>query len=209
MARSGCNNLSAAFVRLILRALKRARIPILTVACTSIVAVVIGILMVHSGNESAIAYRDRIVSAAQSSSITLALKQDDRLRAAVLDFVGNLYVTIANTLGGLGVLVPYPIVVYRGWIGGIVSIDSSHVSRFSDGKEAGYYLVTLALQLIPYVLAGGAGVNMGLAYFRPKSFYQGETWLGIPREAIRDTLLIYILVIPLLLLASVWEFFAR
>jgi hypothetical protein len=183
--------------------------PILTVALTSILAVSIGIFMVHTGNKWAIAYRDRIVSGAQSSPITIALKQNERLRAAVLDFLGNLYVTIANTLGGLGVVVPYPIIAYRGWIGGIVSIDGAHASRFAEAKEAIYYLVTLTLQLIPYVLAVGAGVNMGLAYFRPRLFYQGEKWLGIPKEAIRDALRIYFLVIPLLLLASFWEFFVR
>jgi uncharacterized membrane protein SpoIIM required for sporulation len=197
------------FVWFVLRAFQRARIPILTVAFTSMIAVLTGIFMVHSGNEWAIAYRDRIVSAAQSSPITIALKQDDRLRAAVLDFLGNLYVTIANTLGGLGVLLPYPIIAYRGWIGGIVSIDSSHVSRFAETREAVYYLVTLTLQLIPYVLAGGAGVNMGLAYFRPRAFYQGDKWLGIPKEAIRDTLRIYLIVVPLLFVASLWEFFER
>ena len=198
-----------AIVGLVIRALNRARMPILTVALTSILAVSIGIFMVHTGNEWAIAYRDRIVSGAQSSPITIALKQNDRLRAAVLDFFGNLYVSIANTLGGLGVVVPYLIIAYRGWIGGIVSIDGTHVSRFAEAKEATYYLVTLTLQLIPYVLAVGAGVNMGLAYFRPRPFYQGEKWLGIPKEAIRDALRIYILVIPLLLLASLWEFFVR
>jgi hypothetical protein len=70
-------------------------------------------------------------------------------------------------------------------------------------------LITLTLQLIPYTLAGGAGVNMGLANFRPKTFYQGEKWLGIPEEAIRDALRIYLVVVPLFLLASLWEFFQR
>jgi hypothetical protein len=194
---------------LVTRALHRARIAILTVAITYLVSVSVGMIMVHTGNEWAIAYRDHIVSGAQSSPIIIALKQNDRLRAALLDFGGNLYVAIANTLGGLGVIVPYPMIAYRGWIGGIVSIDSSHVSRLADPREATYYLITLTLQLIPSILSGGAGVNMGLAYFRPKSFYQGEKWLGIPKEAIRDALRIYLIVIPLFLLASLWEFFER
>jgi len=196
-------------VALVTLALHRARISILTVALTYLVAVSVGMVMVHTGNEWAIAYRDRIVSGAQSSPIIIALKQNDRLRAAILDFGGNLYGAIANTLGGLGILVPYPIFAYRGWIGGIVSIDSSHVSRLAEPKEAMYYLVTLTLQLIPYVLSGGAGVNMGLAFYRPKSFYQGEKWLGIPKEAIWDVFRIYLLVVPLFLLASLWEFFER
>jgi hypothetical protein len=196
-------------VALVTRALHRARIAILTVAITYLIAVTFGIVMVHTGNEWAIAYRDHIVSGAQSSPITIAFKRNDRLQAALLDFGGNLYVSIANTLGGMGVIVPYPLIAHRGWIGGIVSIDSSHVSRLTDAKEAAYYLITLTLQLIPSILSGGAGVNMGLAYFRPKSLYQGEKWLGIPKEAIRDTLRIYLLVVPLLLLASLWEFFMR
>ena len=115
---------------------------------------------------------------------------------------------ISNTLEGLGVIFPYPFMAYRGWIGGIVSIDSLHMSRLAVPKEAAYYSITLTLQLIPSILAGGAGVNIGLANFRPKPFYQGEKWLGMSKEAIRDALRIYIIVIPLLMLASLWEFFA-
>jgi hypothetical protein len=196
-------------IALILRALQRARTPILTVALTYLVAVGVGILMVHTGNEWALAYRDQIVSGAQASPITMALKQNNRLQAAVLDFAGNLYGAAANTLAGLGILVAYPIFAFRGWIGGIVSIDGAHLSRFADPGEAMYYLVTLTVQLIPYVLSGGAGVNMGLAFYKPRSFYQGEKWLGIPKEAIRDVYRIYLLVVPLFLLASLWEFFQR
>ena len=196
-------------VLLVRRALLRARISMLTVALTYIAAVSAGMIMVHTGNERAITYRDGIVSRAQSSSITMAFRQNDRFRAALLDFGGNLYGAIANSLGGLGVIHPYFVIAYHGWIGGIVSIDSSHVSRLADSKEAAYYLSTLILQLIPYTLSAGAGINMGLAYFRPRSFYQGEKWLGIPKEAIRDALRIYLIVVPLFLMASLWEFFAR
>lgn len=194
---------------LVTRALHRARIAILTVAITYLVSVSVGMIMVHTGNEWAIARRDHIVAGAQSSPSIIALDQNNRLRAAVLDFGGNLRGAISDTLGGLGVVFPFPLIVYRGWVGGIVSIDSSHVSRFADPNETAYYLITLTLQLIPYVLAGGAGVNMGLAYFRPKTFYQGEKWLGIPKEAIRDVLRIYLIVVPLFMLASLWEFFER
>src|SRR5512141_1969835 len=110
-------------VALVRRALQRARIAILTVALTYFVSVSIGIVMVHTGKEWAITYRDHIVSRAQSSPTILALRQNNRLRAAVLDFGGNLYGAIADTLGGLGVVFPYPFIAYRGWIGGIVSID--------------------------------------------------------------------------------------
>ena len=202
-------NESQSIMAMVIRALHRARMPTLTVAITYVISVSIGMLMVHTGNEWAIAYRDHIVSRAQSSPILIALDQNDRLRAAVLDFGGNLIAGISNTLEGLGVIFPYPFIAYRGWIGGIVSIDSQHVSRLAEPGEAAYYLITLTLQLIPSVLAGGAGVNIGLANFRPKPFYQGEKWLGMPKEAIRDAFRIYLVAIPLFLLASLWEFFQR
>ncbi|MBI5878034.1 MAG: hypothetical protein HZB53_10300 [Chloroflexi bacterium] len=193
----------------VIRALRRARFPILTIALTYFLSVVLGIVMVHTGNTFAVTYRDNIVSNAQSSSITVALRQDERLLAALLDSAGNLFAAIANTIGGLAVVVAYPVVAYRGWIGGIVSIDGHHVSRFTDLREAAYYLITLVLQLIPSSLTGGAGVNMGLAYLRPKPPYQGPKWLGIPREAILDVLRVYLVAVPLFLIASLWEFFAR
>jgi uncharacterized membrane protein SpoIIM required for sporulation len=203
------NSKSLEVVVAVLRALYRARISILTVGLTYLISTVVGIVMVHTGNQFAISYRDGIVSNAQSSPIIVALDQNDRFRAALLDASGNLVVAASNTLGGLGVIFPFPFVAYRGWIGGIVSINSSHVSRFADPQEAIYYLTTLILQLIPSILACGIGVNLGLTYYRPMPYYQGEKWLGMPKAAVRDVFWIYLLVIPLLLLASLWEFGMR
>jgi len=193
----------------ILRALHRGRVPILAVGLTYLVAIAIGIVMVHTGNTYAISYRDRIVSNAQASPIIVTLDQGNRLEAALLDAGGNLVAVLSNTLGGLGVLFPFPFIAYRGWIGGIVSIDSMHASRFADPWEAAYYLITLVLQVIPSVLAAGIGVNLGLSFYRPKSYYQGKKWLGISQEAIRDVGRVYCIVIPLLLIASLWEFGLR
>jgi uncharacterized membrane protein SpoIIM required for sporulation len=190
----------------VLRALHRARFSILTIGMTYLVAILVGVIMVHTGNPFATSYRDEIVSNAQSSPIIVALNQNHRARAALLDAGGNFISAFTNTLGGLGVIIPYPFVAYRGWIGGIVSIDGSHVSRFADPQEALYYLTTLILQLIPSILAGGIGVNLGLSYYRPKPYYQGKKWLGLSQEAILDVARVYLLVIPLLLLASLWEF---
>ncbi len=88
-------------------------------------------------------------------------------------------------------------------------MDSLHNSRLAEPKEAAYYLTTLTLQLIPSILAAGAGLNIGLANFKPAPFYQGEKWLEMSKEAIRDAFRIYLLVVPLFLLASLWEFFQR
>lgn len=195
--------------KLIIRALVRARVAILTVAIAYFVSVSAGTIMVNSGNQFAISYRDSLVSKAQSGAILVALDKNDRLKAALLDFGGNLLGASANTVAGLGVIFSYPIIIYRGWVGGIVSIDASHVSRLANPGEAVYYLVTLILQLIPYTLSAGAGVNMGLAFLKPKPWYQREKWLGIPKEAILDVLRIFIIAVPLFLLASLWEFFMR
>ncbi len=194
----------------IFRACYRARVAILCVGLAYLGSVIAGIVMVHAGNAFAISYRDQLVSQAQSSPALTALGENSRLPAALLDFAGNLLGAIGTTLGGPGVVFPFPLILYRGWVGGIVSVDSMHASRLAQPAEAAYYVSTLVLQLIPYTLAGGAGVNMGFAYFRPQPAYQGEKWLlGIPKESVRDALRIYVLVIPLFLFASLWEFFLR
>jgi hypothetical protein len=193
----------------LLRAFSRARLPILTVALTYLFSVVLGLVMVHAGNDFALGYRDRIVANARVSASVAALEQDQRWQAAVIDFAGNVFAAMVDSVLGLGVVMAYPSVAYRGWIGGIVSVDSAHVSRLADFKEGAYYLTTLALQLIPSSLTGGAGVNLGLANLRPKPFYQGDKWLGLPQEALRDLLRIYLVALPLFLLASAWEFFLR
>jgi hypothetical protein len=191
------------------RAIKRARYPILTVAGAYLISVLAGMIMVHAGSPFALSQRDRIVSQAQSGATLTALDRNHRVQAALLDFGANLFGAVSTTLGGLGVVTSYPIIAYRGWIGGIVSVDGLHASRLADPAEAAYYLITLVLQLIPYTLSGGAGVNLGLAMWKPQSAYQGEKWLGMPKEAIRDAFRIYLAVLPLFLLASLWEFLLR
>ncbi len=180
-------------------------------ALVYLVSVILGAVMVHSGNEFALDYRDRLVARAQARDPSLlALRQGDRIGAALWDFGRNLLVgAVPDTIGRLSVVMPYPVAAYRGWVGGIVSVTSAHVSRLAQPGEAIYYLVTLVLQLIPYSLAGGAGVNLGIAYLRPRPFDQGQKWVGLPKEAVLDALRIYVLVTPLFLVASLWEFLAR
>ncbi len=123
--------------------------------------------------------------------ISLALHQNERLRVAVLDFGGNLLGAISNTLEGLGVIFPYPFIAYRGWIGGIVSIDSLHLSRLAEPQEAAYYLITLTLQLIPSIPGRWSRCQHWSGEFQTKtSIYQGEKWLGISegKASIRDAI---------------------
>ena len=190
------------------KALIRARVPIPTFAAMYLVAVLVGACMVHTGSAFALETRDSTIARAQSSSILKAYHEGSRFKAAVLDFGGNLLSAGANTVSGLTIIVPYPIAAFRGWIVGIVSVDSRHASRLSDPKDAAYYIITVLLQLIPHALAGGIGVNLGLAYIHPPPHYAGEQWLRLPKEALRDVLRIYAIVVPLFLIASLWEFLA-
>jgi hypothetical protein len=129
-------------------------------------------------------------------------------KATFIDFAGNLFIgAVPQTITGLTVVSPYIFAVYRGWVGGVVSIDSQHRSRLSETKQMLYYIITLLLQLIPYSLAGGAGVRLGLTYFqRYKKYRTEKKWHGYPIEAVLDVARVYALVVPLFLIASLWEF---
>jgi hypothetical protein len=112
---------------------------------------------------------------------------------------------------GLGIVLPLPFIVYQGWVGGIVSVDGHHTSRFASPRDALYYIGVMLLQLIPYSLAAAAGIRLGLAFVMPKGRYGysgSERWLGLPSEGVRDVVRMYTLVVPLLLLASLAEFLA-
>jgi uncharacterized membrane protein SpoIIM required for sporulation len=190
-------------------AIRRARFPILSIALTYVVAVLVGIVMAHSGVAFALNARDSIVGQAYNGSDATinAMQNGQPLQAALSDFSGNLFLgAVPSTVTGLGVVFPYPLAAYRGWVGGIVSVDGNHSSRLAQPGEAIYYLVTLLLQLIPYSLAGGAGVYFGLAYYRAHSHSPAPKWYVLPRPELVDVARIYLLVVPLFLIASLWEF---
>ncbi len=191
-------------------ALRRASVPTAFMLCVHAGGVLVGSLMANNGNSLALRYRDQLVARAHAQDpASLALARGHRLEAAAWDFSRNLLLgAIPSTVGGLAIGLPYLIAIHRGWVGGIVSVDGDHVSRLIDPAEREYYLLTLVLQLIPYSLAGGAGVRLGLVYLRrPKD--AEPTWIGLPQEALRDVLWIYTLVVPLFAIASLWEFLAR
>ena len=85
-------------------------------------------------------------------------------------------------------------------------MDSNHRSRFRAIEGGLYYALVVTLQLIAYTLAGGAGVNLGLARTRPRPEYGGSRLLGVPTEAFRDVAYVYALVIPIFVFASALEF---
>ena len=191
------------------QAISRARLPILTTAGVYAVAVFVGLLMVHSGNSLALGYRDKLVGeAAKHDPAAVENNRGNHLRAAFKDFAGNLILgSVPKAVMGMAVILPYPWVAYQGWIGGIVSARGDHSSRLNSPRSAAYYLLTLVLQILPYSLSVGAGVNVGISLFRPAKPYQGEKFARIfPKEALRDLFRIYAAATPLFFLASLWEF---
>jgi uncharacterized membrane protein SpoIIM required for sporulation len=200
---------TSVFLVSILRAIQRAKWSILTIAATYVFSITGGIVMVNAGSPLALKSSDQIVNQAnQQSQVMQAANRGNGLQAALLDFAGNLFVgAVPKTVSGFAIIFPYPLVAYQGWVGGIVSVRGDHSSRLNDPRSAFYYLLTLVLQVIPYSLAVGAGVNAGIAMLRPAEYYQGEKWLNlVSKEALRDVGRIYALVAPLFLLASLWEF---
>ena len=192
-------------------AIRRARNPLVWVALAYAVGVSAGVVAVHAGNPFALRERDRIVgNAVVHDPASLALARGERVSAALFDFLGNLgRGAVPYTVMGLGVVFPFPFLVYQGWVGGIVSVDGLHASRFGSPREALYYTGVMLLQLIPYSLAAAAGIRLGLAFAMPKGRYGypgSDRWLGLPSDGVRDVLWIYTLVVPLFLLASLTEF---
>jgi hypothetical protein len=51
------------------------------------------------------------------------------------------------------------------------------------------------------------GVYLGVGAWRAVRGSRSDTWLGLPTDRLRDVALSYILVAPLFLIASLWEFF--
>jgi hypothetical protein len=195
-------------IRRVSDALGRARLPIAIVAVASTCPLVVGAVLAISGNSFALSERDRIVSAAQGAEITAAYQQDDHVRAALLDFGGNVETALVTSVTGLAIVGPAPIAAYRGWVGGLVSVDARHVSRLSQLGTASYYLVTVTLQTIPYILTGGAGMSLGLVAWRRRNDASVRSFLSlrIPGEAIRDVGWIWAVSLPIFLAGSVFEF---
>lgn len=192
-------------------ALRRARGPIFASAVTYLSFVLLGIALATAGWPFAVGQRDSIVAGARSSAITQAYGRGDRVQAALLDFAANLGLgAIPTSITGLSVLGPFPIAAYRGWVGGVVSIDGRHQSRLANPAEASYYLVTLALQIVGFVLTMGAGVRVGLAAWRVRNDAEVRSMLGvrIPTQALEDAGWIYVVATPFFLVASLWEFLA-
>ncbi len=190
-------------------AVKRCKVFVLTVFIAYCLSCLTGIIMSHNGNQFAVSSRDNIVGKAmKSDKASLNYQEGKNFSAAMNDFMGNLlFGAVPQTLMGFGIVIPYFFVLKQGWVGGIVSIDSEHKSRFKNFKSTFYYLFVLLLQFIPYSLAIGAGVKCGIDFY---NFNRMNGWnlskFKIQKSSFIDLGYVYILVVPLFFIASCFEF---
>lgn len=196
-------------IRRPLVALVRARVGITVMAATYVISLIVGVGMVHSGSTFALRYRDSLV--ARAHQIDPASRADDageHGRAAAIDFSRNLLLAaVPETIGGLTLVMPVGLGAYRGWVGGIVSVDSRHRSRLTHRPTAVYYVITLMIQLSAFTLAAGGGIHLGLAFFRRQGPFWGPSWFHLPKPALIDVAWLYVLIVPLFAIGSIWEFF--
>jgi len=189
-------------------ALRRSLGPIVFMAAVYLVSATIGALMVHGGNAFALRTRDRIVghaSAAAASSI--AHRRGSHATAAAIDFSQNLFLAaVPDTIGGLLLVMPPVTGAYRGWVGGIVSVDGKHRSRFRSLRSGAYYVAVMLLQIAGFTLAAAAGLRLGLAFFRRETPAVGPAWFRLPRQAAVDAAALYLLIVPFFAAGSLVEF---
>lgn len=195
-------------LRKIAASLRSARTGILIIALTYVCSVTAGAVMAHRDNGYALSSRDAIV--ARAHRVDPSARADDtgaHGRAAAIDFSRNLFLAaVPETIGGMTLVLPVGLAAYRGWVGGIVSVDGRHRSRLRTPREAVYYLVTLLVQLTAFTLAGGAGIHLGWSLLHHRGPFIGPAWFRVPKPAVVDAARIYLLVVPLFAAGSLWEF---
>lgn len=121
---------------------------------------------------------------------------------------GNLLrAALPQTIAGLSVVLPYISVARQGWIGGIVSIDAAHRSRFRSVRAASYYFLVLLLQFTAFSLPIGAGVRCGVELYRQNRDVGWQlSRVRLPRESLVDVACAYVVSVPIFLAASSFEF---
>ncbi len=196
-------------VERILEALRRCKSFALSIFLTYLLSSAAGIFMAHGGSGLALAQRDRVVhEALTSDASSIAHRSGSHATALVLDFAGNLfYAAIPQTVLGLAIIPPYFSVAYQGWVGGVVSVDGAHRSRFRSVKATSYYFLVLLLQFVPFSLCIGAGVRSGVELYRRNAETGWRLWrYRLSRESLVDLGCVFAVAIPLFFAASAFEF---
>jgi hypothetical protein len=65
--------------------------------------------------------------------------------------------------------------------------------------------MTMLLHVSAFVLAVGAGLHLGFSFFRQEGPFVGAAWFRLPRPALVDVAWIYVLIVPLFAIGSVWD----
>jgi len=196
-------------IRLVNFSLTNSRIYTSTIFITYCISCFVGIIMVHNGNKFALSYRDKIVGkAVETSKTSINYQKGENFSAAINDFAGNLFFgAIPQTFMGLGIVVPYFTASKQGWVGGIVSVNNEHESRFKNFKSTFYYFFVLLLQFIPYSLAIGSGIKFGVDFYYYNKMQGWSLWkYKIQKKWLTELGYVYLLVIPLFFIASCFEF---
>ncbi len=165
--------------------------------------------MSHYGNSFALSQRDKIVGAAVANDkASINYQSGNNFTAALYDCAGNLiFAAVPQTILGFGIIIPYFSVVYQGWVGGIVSVDNSHQSRFKTVKGSAYYIIVLLLQFIPFSLSIGAGIKCGVDFYKHNSTVSWKIWdYRTPKLSLKNLGYVYVVAIPLFVVASCFEF---
>ena len=194
---------------LVYTAVKRCKIYVFSVFITYCISCFVGIIMSQNGNHLALSYRDKIVGQSlKTNEASINYLEGNNFSAALNDFMGNLlFGAVPQTLMGFGVIIPYFSALKQGWVGGIVSVDSDHKSRFKTFRSAFYYFFVLLLQFIPYSLAIGAGIKCGVDFYNNNKLNGWLIWkFKIQKTSLIDLGYVYIIVVPLFFIASCFEF---
>ncbi|HET7730062.1 MAG TPA: hypothetical protein VFK48_08530 [Usitatibacter sp.] len=193
----------------IIEALRRCRLYALSIFLVYVLSSAVGIFMAHGSNTLALEQRDRIVKTALASDkSSIAHRSGDHVMAALFDAAGNLFfAAVPQTVLALAVIPPYFSVTYQGWVGGIVSVDGKHRSRFRSVRATSYYFIVLLLQFIPFSLCVGSGVRCGVELYRQNADVGWRfSRFRVPRQALVDVACAFAVAIPLFLIASAFEF---
>ena len=128
-------------------ALRRARRAIVTIGLTYALAVIVGMAMVHAGNGFALRFGDRLVGEATvSSPILQAMQRGSRTKAHCRTSPATCWWEQCRKLcRGWPFFHLYGFAAFRGWVGGVVSVDGNHRSRLADAHERFYYLTVPVL----------------------------------------------------------------
>ncbi|MGA9120773.1 MAG: hypothetical protein WB699_15515 [Bacteroidota bacterium] len=193
----------------VLTSVARCRVYALSIFIVYGITCTTGILMVQNGNEFALSQRDKIVGGAvQNDNASLNYQSGNRFKAALYDFVGNLFISaIPQTAIGLAIVPPFLTVAYQGWVGGIVSVDGSHRTRFTTLKATAYYFIVLLLQTVAFSLSIGAGIRCGVETYKHNAEVGWRIWeFRIPRKSLIAVGYVYLVSTPLFLIGSCFEF---